>query len=104
MRRVLGRFTDIPRIKGTFVVPSQIEMILRKFPALGRFQLIIDRPEIRDVLTLKVEYEGSLDIKNLTGILEKEMKETIRLKTNVDLVKRGTLPEGASLIHDLRKA
>jgi phenylacetate-CoA ligase len=106
MKRVLGRVTDIPRVKGMFVVPKQVEEALDKFSELAGFQLIIDRPEIRDILTLKVEYKGnldSIDAKNLASMLAKEMKETVRLKTEVELVKEGTFPDGVDVVKDLRK-
>ena len=106
LKRVLGRVTDIPRVKGMFVVPKQVEEVVKKFPELARFRLIIDRPEIRDILTLKAEYKGrlaSIEAENLSFILANEMKETIRLKTEVELVEAGTLSDEIEVVMDLRK-
>ena len=53
MQRIIGRVSDIPRIKGMFVVPRHVQNVLDRYPQFGKFQLIVDRPAHQDELTVK---------------------------------------------------
>jgi phenylacetate-CoA ligase len=104
MPRILGRSSDIAKVKGMFVVPRQIENVTSKFPALGRLQIIVDHPKTVDTLTVMVECKGDVDLKSMEETLVKEIKEATKLKAEIQLVKEGTIPEDASVLDDRRRA
>jgi phenylacetate-CoA ligase len=102
LKRILGRVGDIPKVKGLFISPREITGVLTRYPELGRFQMIIERPVRADELTIRVEYKKPVAIKDMKARLVSEFKEAIRIVTEVDLVPEGTIPEGAKLVDDRR--
>ncbi|MFH2013135.1 MAG: hypothetical protein ABIJ37_10630 [Pseudomonadota bacterium] len=104
LKRILGRASDIAKIKGMFVTPSEVESVIKRYPELGRFQIIVDRPKLMDELTIKVEFNKPVENKKeMEELLSRELKEVIRLKANVELVKEETIPKDAGVLDDRRK-
>ncbi|MGH8066468.1 MAG: phenylacetate--CoA ligase family protein [Candidatus Entotheonellia bacterium] len=102
MKRIIGRVSDIPRIKGMFVVPRNVQSVLDRFPELGRFQLIVDRPARQDELTIKIVLKQPVDREALGQRLIAEIREAIRLTAAVEFVDSQELPEGVPLTEDRR--
>ncbi len=103
MSRILGRSSDIAKVKGIFVVPRQVENVVAKFPELGRFQIIVDHPKTVDTLLIRIEHQENVDLKNLELRLANDLKETIKLNAEIRLVNQGTIPEDAGILDDRRK-
>lgn len=99
---IVGRVGDIPRVKGMFIVPKQIENALFSFKGLGRFQMVIDRPQLGDVLTLRIEATPEVDRAASKAAVAKAVREAIRIGAEVEFVDAGTLPEGTPLVVDKR--
>ena len=98
MGRILGRVGDIPRVKGLFVVPKQVQASLDQVGGLGRFQLVIDRPERQDRLTVRVESEHQRREEVVTAL-----KNGIRLTCEVELLAPGSLGAEAPVVVDRRE-
>jgi phenylacetate-CoA ligase len=98
MGRILGRVGDIPRVKGLFVVPKQVRASLDRVGGLGRFQLVIDRPDRQDHLTVRVESEHHRE----ADIIQ-SLKDGIRLTCAVELLAPGTLAADAPVVVDRRR-
>lgn len=96
--RILGRVGDIPRVKGLFVVPRQVQASLERVGGLGRFQLVIDRPRRQDTLLVRIEAEHQ----RREEVVE-ALKDGIRLTCEVELVGPGSLPADAPLVVDRRR-
>jgi phenylacetate-CoA ligase len=103
MKRIVGRVSDIPRIKGMFVVPRHVQNVLERYPELGRFQLVVDRPGHQDELKIKIALESSADQDALARRLTAEIRDAIRLSALVEFVDPRDLPEGAPIVEDRRK-
>lgn len=103
--RILGRASDVPRVKGMFVVPSQVRRALDEFGDLGRFQLVIDRPGTQDTLAVVVAHEGpESDRAALTDRVVQRLRDTIRLTCQVTLVPPQQLAGDAPAVVDNRAA
>ncbi len=102
MKRIIGRVSDIPRIKGMFVVPRDVQNVLDRYAELGRFQLIVDRPARQDELTIKIVLTQPVERQALHRRLTTEIRDAIRLSAVVEFVDSQELPEGAPLIEDRR--
>jgi len=50
-----------------------------------------------------VEFNKPVDKGKIEGFLVNELKEVIRLKSNVVLVEEGTIPQDAGVLDDRRK-
>jgi phenylacetate-CoA ligase len=98
IRRIVGRASSIPRIKGMFVVPRQVEDVLRRHEVNGRFQLRFDRPQRLDRLTIAVE-RPSVSTESLDA-LHTALDQVLRMRCELELV--DSIPEDAAVVEDLR--
>jgi len=113
IHRILGRTDDMIVVRGINVFPSQIEHVLMKIPEVGdNFQVVITRNGTLDEITVKVEmrdeiFTGELsDIQRIQSKVQKELQKELGLRTNVELVEKGTLERftlKAKRVVDLRK-
>lgn len=101
--RVLGRADDMLIVRGINVFPSQIEDVIANIPEVTEhFQILLDRNQHRmDEITVRVELEEGAftgELKDLAAVrkhVEGELKAVLNIRTNVDLVEKGTIPRTA---------
>jgi phenylacetate-CoA ligase len=103
MQRIIGRVSDIPRIKGMFVVPRHIQNVLERYPELGRFQLVVDRPAHQDELSVKVVLAQPVDQEQLRRRLIRDIRDAIRLTADIVFVEAVSLPADAPVFVDQRQ-
>lgn len=98
--KIIGRTGHVARVKGLFVFPGQFTDLVGGFPDLGRFQLVIDRPNVGDHLTLRVECArpGA----DLAVAVADKVKGATRLSVDVEFLAPGSLPADAPVLNDLR--
>jgi phenylacetate-coenzyme A ligase PaaK-like adenylate-forming protein len=100
LTRILGRTDDMTKIRGIFVYPSQLDLVMSEMPEVGRYQLVVRRRGFEDDLALRVEAVDAPP--DLALKLETRMREAIKLRTRVEIAPVGTLPSGAKQILDER--
>lgn len=91
--RIVGRASEITKVKGMFVVPRQVQDVFRMRGVNRRFRLLVDRPEGgRDALTLELQgpTPGGLDQ------LKADVESALRMRIDIAVVE--TLPEGPLLV------
>jgi phenylacetate-CoA ligase len=103
LKRIIGRTDAIPRVKGIFLPAKQVRKAVDSVPGLGRFQMVIDRPGVADVLTIRAEFQAGADASALEQRLREAVKATVGLKAEVELVPEGTMTATAPEIEDRRK-
>jgi len=98
MKKVSGRTDDMLIIRGVNVFPSQIESVLLKSDNLQpHYQLVVDRLENLDTLTVRVEVSDKIfsdEIKNLQNMeakISKDIKEYLGVSARVKLVEPKTI-------------
>jgi phenylacetate-CoA ligase len=102
MKRILGRVGDIPRVKGMFIPPRRVELVISKHKNLCGYQLLIDRPEKKDRLTVRIECPKEDQKKDFENILISEFKVALGILPEVEWTEPGTITEDAPKIRDLR--
>ena len=91
--RIMGRTDDMMKIKGVNVFPSQIEEVLREFPALSsEYQIRISHLEGKDTMRIYVETDGTQDFLELAKEIEDRVKARIGFTPIVKVVEIGILP------------
>jgi phenylacetate-CoA ligase len=79
---VLGRADDITKVKGVLLAPTAIEEVVRGMDSLGdEFEVVVDKVGDIDRITLKVELLPEMG--NEPGPIEAQLKDQLRLKTNL---------------------
>jgi phenylacetate-CoA ligase len=98
MTRVSGRTDDMLIIRGVNVFPSQIESVLMEVEGVEpHYQLLVDREENLDVLTVLVELgeqtfsDEVKQLQNLERKIAKNIKEYLGVSAKVKLVEPKTI-------------
>jgi phenylacetate-CoA ligase len=99
----MGRADQTTKVRAMFVHPSQVAEIVRRHPEILKARLIVTGAMANDVMTLHCE----VDDPGAAGTKLPAMVETIRdvtkLRGEVKLVARGSLPNDGKVIEDARK-
>ena len=100
---IIGRIGGVPRVKGLFLVQSQIQGAISQIPGLGRWQVVIDRPGTQDTVELLVEGEAFVSGEdNRAPIVAARFHEATRLSAKVTMVRPGGIPATADVFVDRR--
>jgi len=116
MGRVFGRADDMLKVRGVKFWPKTVEhALLSVSGASENYEIIIERPQELDIMTLRVEPNRKLfesagrklsKLQTLAKDLEEHIKSIVGVKANIELVPYGTLPRfmgKAKRVKDLRK-
>ena len=103
MKRILGRIGDIPRVKGMFVPPRRIELVMKEFENLGGYQVVIDRPKNKDRLRIRIECPKVDQNDDYRTLLNGRFKVALGIMPEVEWVPKGAFSENDEKIVDLRK-
>ena len=92
-RHPIGRTDDMVKVKGVNIFPSQIEELLSSIEgASSEYQVMVDHLMGKDVLTLFVETNPSINKYALEIEIQNQFKGRIGLTPVVKLVELGELP------------
>ncbi|NWG10651.1 phenylacetate--CoA ligase [Candidatus Bathyarchaeota archaeon] len=116
MERIFGRADDMLKIRGVKFWPKTVEhALLRVNGASENYEIVIERPEELDVMTLRLEpskecFEsvgGDLSkLQSLVKEIDEHVKSIVGVKARVELVPYGSLPRfmgKAKRVRDLRR-
>jgi phenylacetate-CoA ligase len=95
----VGQVGAIRKIKGVLVHPSQVHRALSEFPAVSRFQIVVDHPtgERYDRAVLRVGLTSPAeDARAFARAIAERVKAVALVGMDVELVAEGELPEGAA--------
>ena len=95
----VGQVGAIRKIKGVLVHPSQVHRALSEFPAVSRFQIVVDHPpgERYDRAVLRVGMTAPAeDASAFARAVAERVKAVALVGMDVELVAEGELPEGAA--------
>jgi phenylacetate-CoA ligase len=94
MSRIVGRTDDMLIIRGINVFPSEVERALLEIPGLEpHYQLVVERPQHLDELTVQVEGDAS------ASDVRSQLARALGLTAKVEVLRAGSLPrsEGKAL-------
>ncbi|MBE9531109.1 MAG: phenylacetate--CoA ligase family protein, partial [Proteobacteria bacterium] len=109
---VVGRADDITKVKGVLLAPSAIEEVVRSVDGLGdEYEVIVDKIGDAERIQLKVEVLDENPDQDHCRLIESELADQLRLKTNlrydIEICGCETLPRyevKAKRFKDLRKS
>ncbi|HEY7782054.1 MAG TPA: AMP-binding protein [Ktedonobacterales bacterium] len=84
---VLGRVDDMLIVRGVNIYPSSIEVVLRRFPAIDEYRIIVRRVGALDEIEIEVECPVEL-----VPEVEAALRQALGLRVPVRAVAPGSLP------------
>jgi phenylacetate-CoA ligase len=103
LKRILGRIDQAAKVKGTFVHPWQTDEVISRHQEVFKYQVVITRENLNDVMTFVVELKEDLSRPEMIcARIERDIKDILTIKGVVKIVPRGTLPDLHQKIEDRR--
>ena len=101
---VLGRVGEEVKARGMFIHPRQLQEVMSRFDQISRFQVVVSLHDNADVITINIELkDDTIDKKQLSSSLMKDFQNLFRVRPDkVEIMARGTIPEGSKAILDQR--
>ena len=100
---LFGRSGDAVKVRGMFLHPNQLQYAVMQFPEIKAVQVIITRPENRDVVTVHVELNAGASGQGVAAKLQALAQQAARLRIDaVHFVKSGSIDGKARKILDRR--
>ena len=101
---VLGRVGEEVKARGMFIHPRQLQEVMSRFDQISRFQVVVSLHDNADVITINIELkDDTIDKKQLSSSLMKDFQNLCRVRPDeVEIMARGTIPEGSKAILDQR--
>ncbi|MBN2320962.1 MAG: phenylacetate--CoA ligase family protein [Acidobacteria bacterium] len=81
---IIGRIDQMLIIRGVNIFPSSLESIVRSFPRVQEFRVIVDEIHAMDELTIVVEVEGD-DPEDVVKAIERKTAHLLGLRIEVTL-------------------
>jgi len=103
LMKILGRVDQVTKVRGLFVHPGQVDEVASKHPKISKYQVVVTRKEHKDEMTFRIELEEeALQPEKLKEEVEKSIRDVMKVRGEVQIVPKGTIPEGAKKIDDQR--
>ncbi len=100
---LFGRSGDAIKVRGMFLHPNQLGYAVMQFPEIKDIQVIITRPDNRDVVTVNVELNEGAAGESIGEKLSALAQQAVRLRIDaVNIVAAGSIDPAARKIVDER--
>lgn len=94
--RILGRSDDMFIVRAVNIYPGQIDSVLSHLEGIGsEYQVMLDRVEGKDIMTLKVESALGLDsslFASKAAMVKQAIKKKLLVTPEVEVIPYGSLP------------
>lgn len=98
-----GRSGEAIKVRGMFLHPSQLQYAVMQFPEIKDLQVVITRPDNRDIVTVNVELHEGAESAGIAEKLQALAQQAVRLRIDaVDIVATGAIDKDARKIVDKR--
>ncbi len=98
----MGRADQTTKVKGMFVHPEQVALVVKRHPEIGRARLVVTNPDSSDLMTLNCEV-GANHGEGLEAKIADSVRDVTKLRAEVSLVAVGSLPNDGKVVEDSRK-
>jgi phenylacetate-CoA ligase len=98
----MGRADQTTKVRAMFVHPSQVADIARRHPEVLKARLVVSGTMGNDVMTLQCEVADGAPATTLAAALVDTIRDVTKLRGEVQLAARGSLPNDGKVIEDAR--
>lgn len=99
----MGRADQTTKVRAMFVHPSQVADVVKRHPQILKARLVISGEMANDVMTLHCEVDDPAAGSASSATIVEAIREVTKLRGEVKLVARGSLPNDGKVIEDARK-
>ncbi len=100
---LFGRSGDAVKVRGMFLHPNQLQYAVMQFPQIKDIQVLVTRPENRDIVTVHVELQAGASEQGVADKLRALAQQAVRLRIDaVHFVAAGSIDSQARKILDQR--
>jgi phenylacetate-CoA ligase len=103
IRGWMGRADQTTKIRAMFVHPSQVADIVRRHPQIAKARLVVSGEMGNDVMTLHCEVDDPAASVALAPSIVDSIRDITKLRGEVQLRARGSLPNDGKVIEDARR-
>ncbi|TLP42801.1 phenylacetate--CoA ligase [Cohaesibacter sp. CAU 1516] len=96
----MGRADQRTKVKGMFIDPTQLDELVKRFDAILKVRLDVERADDQDAMMLRVEV-GDKAAVDVTAVSE-ALRDITKIRGSVELVAVGSLPNDGMVIADKR--
>jgi phenylacetate-CoA ligase len=96
----MGRADQTTKIRGMFVHPGQVADVVKRFPEILRARLVVSGEMANDIMTIRAE--STHDDAALAQKIGEAVRDVTKLRSQVELVSPGSLPNDGKVIEDAR--
>ncbi len=97
----MGRADQTTKVRAMFVHPSQVAEVAKRYPQIVKARLVVTGEMANDTMTLHCEVDNPSAL-DTTAIVD-TIRDVTKLRGEVKLVARGSLPNDGKVIEDARK-
>ncbi len=99
----MGRADQTTKVRAMFVHPSQVAEVVKRHPEILKARLVISGEMASDMMTLHCEVADAAAMQARTAAIVESIREVTKLRGEVKLVARDSLPNDGKVIEDARK-
>jgi phenylacetate-CoA ligase len=96
----LGRADQTTKVKGMFVHPEQVAMVVKRHPEIRRARLVVTNDTGSDVMTLHCD---AVAVEGLAGAIADSLRDVTKLRGEVAFAVPWHFPNDGRIIDDARK-
>jgi phenylacetate-CoA ligase len=89
---VLGRVDEMIQVRGNNVYPSAIESIVRRFPEVAEYRVVVDQSEALAALRVEIECSPAAADSVVADRIGKALRDELLFRADVVGVPAGSLP------------
>jgi len=97
----MGRADQTTKVRAMFVHPSQVAEVVKRYPAIAKARLVVTGEMANDMMTLHCEVDDPAAV--AADAIVETIRDVTKLRGEVKLVGRGSLPNDGKVIEDARK-
>ncbi|HYD93983.1 MAG TPA: AMP-binding protein [Noviherbaspirillum sp.] len=97
----MGRADQTTKVRAMFVHPSQVAEVVKRYPQIAKARLVVTGEMANDVMTLHCEVDDPSAL-SADAVVD-TIRDVTKLRGEVKLVARGSLPNDGKVIEDARK-
>ena len=100
----MGRADQTTKIKGMFVHPEQVAVVVKRHPEIVKARLVVTNPDSTDRMTLHCETATNLAASDaFVKAVSESLRDVTKLRGELEFVGAGGLPNDGKVISDERK-